>query len=46
MTHLEDLKRIKGTLTEENQEYLYRRIEALENRVAFLEAKLEVSKQK
>ena len=40
MTHTEDIKRVKGN---DYENYLHYRIEALENRVAFLEAKLEVS---
>jgi len=44
MTHIEDIKRVT-IMTEDYQDYLHNRIEALENRVAFLEAQLEVSKQ-
>lgn len=42
MTHKEDIKRI---MTEDYQDYLYNRIEALEKRVEFLEAQIEISKQ-
>ena len=42
MTHTEDIRRI---MTEDYQDYLYNRIEALEKRVEFLEAQLEISKQ-
>jgi tetrahydromethanopterin S-methyltransferase subunit G len=41
MTHTEDIKRIKGN---DFQDYLHYRIEALEKRVEFLEAQLEVFK--
>ena len=41
MTYIEDIKRQENT----NEQFLIYRIEALENRVAFLEALLEVSKQ-
>lgn len=44
MTHTEDIKRV-NIMTEDFEQYLHNRIEALENRVAFLEAQLEVSKQ-
>jgi uncharacterized coiled-coil protein SlyX len=44
MTHIEDIKRV-NIMTEDFEQYLHNRIEALENRVAFLEAQLEVSKQ-
>ncbi len=43
MTHSQDIKRLK--MNKDYQTYLEYRIEALENRVAVLEAKLEVSKQ-
>jgi len=42
MTHTEDIKRI---MTEDYQDYLYNRIEALEKRVKILESQLEISKQ-
>jgi len=42
ITHTEDIRRI---MTEDYQDYLYNRIEALEKRVEFLEAQLEISKQ-
>lgn len=49
MTHTEDIKRVKGN---DYENYLHYRIEALENRVKFLEesiafkeAQLEVAKQ-
>lgn len=49
MTHIDDIKRIKGN---DHKEYLLYRIEALENRVEvleksldFKEAQLEVAKQ-
>lgn len=42
MTHTEDIRRIKGN---DYQDYLHHRIEALENRVEFLEAQLEIAKQ-
>jgi|VirMetMinimDraft_7_1064189.scaffolds.fasta_scaffold321796_2 hypothetical protein len=38
MTYIEDIKRQENT----NEQFLIYRIEALENRVAFLEAQLEV----
>lgn len=41
MTYKEDIKRL-NIMTEDYQNYLYNRIEALENRVAFLEAQLDV----
>lgn len=41
MTHEEDIKRIKEN---DYQEYLHYRINALEKRVEFLEAQLEVAK--
>ena len=44
MTHTEDIKRV-NIMTEDFEQYLHNRIEALENRVAFLEAQLEISKQ-
>ncbi len=44
MTHIEDIKRV-SIMNEDFENYLHNRIEALENRVAFLEAQLEVSKQ-
>lgn len=44
MTHREDIKRL-SIMNQDYQEYLHNRIESLENRVAFLEAQLEVSKQ-
>lgn len=44
MTHIEDIKRV-SIMNEDFEKYLHNRIEALENRVAFLEAQLEVSKQ-
>ncbi len=44
MTHREDIKRV-NIMNQDYQEYLHNRIEALENRVAFLEAQLEISKQ-
>jgi len=44
MTHIEDIKRV-SIMNEDFENYLHSRIEALENRVAFLEAQLEVSKQ-
>ncbi len=44
MTHTEDIKRV-NIITEDFEQYLHNRIEALENRVAFLEAQLEISKQ-
>lgn len=44
MTHFEDIKRV-SIMNEDFENYLHNRIEALENRVAFLEAQLEVSKQ-
>ena len=42
MTHTEDIKRVKGN---DYENYLHYRIEALENRVEFLEAQLQVAKQ-
>lgn len=42
MTHTEDIKRVKGN---DYENYLHYRIEALENRVEFLEAQLQVTKQ-
>ena len=42
MTHTEDIKRIKEN---DYQDYLHYRINALEKRVEFLEAQLEVAKQ-
>jgi len=42
MTHAEDIKTIKEN---DHQEYLHYRINALEKRVEFLEAQLEVAKQ-
>ena len=42
MTHTEDIKRI---MTKDYQDYLYNRIEALERRVEFLEAQIEISNQ-
>ena len=42
MTHTEDIRRVKGN---DYQDYLHYRIEALENRVEFLEAQLEIAKQ-
>ena len=49
MTHIDDIRRIKGN---DYQDYLHYRIEALENiveflekRLAFKEAQLEVAKQ-
>ena len=44
MTHTEDIKRLT-IMNEDYQDYLHNRIEALENRVKFLEEQLEVSKQ-
>ena len=44
MTHTEDIKRV-NIMTEDFEQYLHNRIEALENKVASLEAQLEVSKQ-
>ena len=44
MTHTEDIKRVT-IMNEDYQDYLHNRIEALENRVQFLEEQLEVSKQ-
>lgn len=41
MTHTEDIKRVKGN---DYENYLHYRIEALENRVEFLEAQLQVAK--
>jgi uncharacterized protein YceH (UPF0502 family) len=41
MTHFEDIKRV-SIMNEDLQQFLHNRIEALENRVAFLEAQLEV----
>lgn len=42
MTHTDDIRRIKGN---DYKDYLHYRIEALEKRVEFLEAQLEVAKQ-
>jgi hypothetical protein len=42
MTHIDDIRRIKGN---DFQDYLHYRIAALEKRVEFLEAQLEVAKQ-
>ena len=42
MTHIEDILRVKNTPTEELSDYLSARIKALENRVEFLEAQVEV----
>ena len=42
MIHTEDIRRIKGN---DYENYLHYRIEALENRVEFLEAQLEIAKQ-
>ena len=44
MTHIEDIKRV-SIMNKDFENYLHNRIEALENRVAFLEAQLEVNKQ-
>ena len=44
MTHTEDIKRVT-IMNEDYQDYLHNRIEALENRVQFLEKELEISKQ-
>ena len=44
MTHTEDIKRVT-IMNEDYQGYLHNRIEALENRVQFLEEQLEISKQ-
>ena len=44
MTHIEDIKRV-SIMNEDLEQFLHNRIEALENRVAFLEAQLEISKQ-
>ena len=44
MTHTEDIKRVT-IMNEDYQDYLHNRIEALENRVQFLEKQLEISKQ-
>ena len=44
MTHTEDIKRLT-IMNQDYQDYLHNRIEALENRVQFLEEQLEVSKQ-
>jgi tetrahydromethanopterin S-methyltransferase subunit G len=44
MTHTEDIKRLT-IMNEDYQDYLHNRIEALENRVQFLEKQLEISKQ-
>tara|TARA_R110000751_G_scaffold117325_2_gene217498 strand:+ start:231 stop:365 length:135 start_codon:yes stop_codon:yes gene_type:complete len=41
MTYIEDVKRQENT----NEQFLIYRVEALEKRIMFLEAKLEVSKQ-
>ena len=43
MTHSQDIKRLE--MDKDYQTYLEYRIEALENRVEELEAKLEISKQ-
>ena len=42
MTHTDDIRRVKGN---DYQDYLHYRIEALEKRVEFLEAQLEVAKE-
>ena len=42
MTHIEDILRVKNTPIEELSDYLSARIKALENRVEFLEAQVEV----
>ena len=44
MTHTEDIKRV-NIMTEDFEQYLHNRIEALEKKVASLEAQLEISKQ-
>ena len=44
MTHIEDIKRV-NIMTEDFEQYLHNRIEALENRVQFLKEQLELSKQ-
>ena len=44
MTHTEDIKRV-NIMTEDFEQYLHNRIEALENRVEVLEAQLEISKK-
>ena len=41
MTYIEDVKRQENT----NEQFLIYRVEALEKRIMFLEAQLEVSKQ-
>lgn len=41
MTYIEDIKRQDNT----NEQFLIYRVEALEKRIMFLEAQLEVSKQ-
>ena len=43
MTHSEDVTRTRAT--QETQEFLLQRIEALEKHVEFLSAQLEVAKQ-
>ena len=37
---------MENTFKEDNEKYLMNRIEALQNRIAFLEARLEVSELK
>ena len=41
MTYIEDVKRQENT----NEQFLIYRVEALEKRIMFLEAQVEVSKQ-
>jgi hypothetical protein len=44
MTHIEDILRVKQRPTEDLVDYLNARIIALENRVEFLEAQVQILK--